>query len=70
LGIQYIEEYAKANAFNVLAAIICGENEKSTKLFEKLPSMAAVDVYIMACTVGVERSIAEGEQNGEYVGCI
>lgn len=34
-AIRYIEEYAKSNAFHVLLAVICGENDKSIKLFEK-----------------------------------
>jgi phosphinothricin acetyltransferase len=35
MGIRYIEEFAKANDFHVLLAVICGENEKSIRLFER-----------------------------------
>jgi L-amino acid N-acyltransferase YncA len=33
--IRYIEKHAKVNAFHALLAVICGENEKSIRLFER-----------------------------------
>jgi L-amino acid N-acyltransferase YncA len=33
--IRYIEKHAKANAFHALLAVLCSENEKSIRLFER-----------------------------------
>ena len=35
LAIKYIEEFAKTKDFHVLVATICGENQKSIKVFER-----------------------------------
>ncbi|MBP2654732.1 MAG: hypothetical protein H6Q73_2301 [Firmicutes bacterium] len=34
-AIQHVENYAKRHEFHVLVATICGQNEKSIRLFEK-----------------------------------
>lgn len=35
LAVSYIEKFAKDKGFHVLIATICGENEKSIKVFER-----------------------------------
>ncbi|MDF2523867.1 MAG: Phosphinothricin N-acetyltransferase [Clostridiales bacterium] len=35
LAVKYIEEFAKQKDFHVLVATICGENQKSIKVFER-----------------------------------
>ncbi len=35
LALQHIEQYARREGFHVLTATICGENDRSIKLFEK-----------------------------------
>ena len=35
LAIKYIEEFAKSKGFHALIATICGENQKSIKVFER-----------------------------------
>jgi len=35
LSVRHIEEYARSQAFHVLVATICGQNEASLRLFER-----------------------------------